>query len=90
MPATITSVSISSFTNDPLALDTSPNIGRRANDKGRMTMPEISDNIVSIVQKAKEDEIEKRVYERIKQDLTHLKFFGIGGSAIFGLFIWFS
>jgi len=73
-----------------LALDTSPNIGRRANDKGRMTMPEISDNIVSIVQKAKEDEIEKRVYERIKQDLTHLKFFGIGGSAIFGLFIWFS
>jgi len=55
-----------------------------------MTMPEISDNIVSIVQKAKEDEIEKRVYERIKQDLTHLKFFGIGGSAIFGLFIWFS
>jgi hypothetical protein len=48
-------------------------------------MPDVDDSVLSIVQKAKEDEIEQRVYQRIKTDLARLRFFGIIGVIILGV-----
>jgi len=45
-------------------------------------MTEISEDLLVVVQKAKEEEIERRVYEKIKQDIRTLKFLGVGGLAI--------
>jgi cell division septum initiation protein DivIVA len=48
-------------------------------------MPDLDENLLVILQKAKEDEIERRIYTKIRQDLTHLKFLGLFGAVVIAL-----
>ena len=50
-------------------------------------MTTIDVDLLGILQKAKEDEIERNVYEKIKGQLRAGKFLGIGGSVVGGIII---
>jgi hypothetical protein len=47
-----------------------------------MRMAGEDDNLAALIQKIKEDEIEKKVYTKIRTDLLHLKFAGAVGLLI--------
>src|SRR4051794_38656015 len=54
---------------------------------GDENMTTLDEDLLSILQKAKEEEIEGRVYEKIKGELRTWKFLGISGSVIGGIII---
>jgi hypothetical protein len=50
-------------------------------------MATIDDDFLKIIQKAKEDEIERKVYEKLKGELRAWKFLGISGSLLGGIIV---